>query len=128
MFKFLFGILTDPLGLPIEWYWEYLILAVIGAVAFSIAYSCVGDLYHSGAIGGRTSGSFFHWLIRLILFAALWAVTYGVIVAVKWLTANWVMVLCILGGIAAVAGIVAAVALFIRSRKKKPETEVATDA
>lgn len=32
MFKFIFEILTDPLGLPIEWYWEYLILAVIGAV------------------------------------------------------------------------------------------------
>lgn len=128
MFKFLFGILTDPLGLPIEWYWEYLILAAIGAVAFSIAYSCVGDLYHSGAIDGRTSGSFLHWLIRAMLFVALWAVTYGVIVAVKWLTANWVMVLWILGGVAAVAGIVVAATLFIRSRKKKPETEVATDA
>ncbi len=128
MFKFLFGILTDPLGLPIEWYWEYLILTVIGAVAVSIAYSCVGDLYRSGAIGGRTSGTFMHWLIRAVLFIALWAVTYGVIVAVKWLTANWVMVLCILGGVAAVAGIVAAVTLFIRSHKKKPQTEVPADA
>lgn len=128
MFKILFDLLTDPLGLPIEWYWEYLILAVIGAVAYGIAYRCVGDMYHSGAIDGRTSGSFFHWLIRLILFAALWAVTYGVIAAVRWLTENWVMVLCILGGIVAVAGIAVATIIFIRSRKKKPETEVATDA
>lgn len=128
MFKFLFGILTDPLGLPIEWYWEYLILAVIGAVAFSIAYSCMGDLYHSSAISGSTSGSFLHWLIRTVSFIALWAVTYGVIVAVKWLTANRVMVLCIWGGVMAVAGIVAAVTLFIRTRKKKPKVEVTTDA
>ena len=127
MFKFLFDLLTDPLDLPIEWYYEYLILAVIGAIAYGIAYRCVGDMYHSGAIDGRTSGSFFHWLIRFILFAALWAVTYGVIVAVRWLTENWVMVLCILGWMA-VAGIAVATVLFIRSCKKKSETEVATDA
>lgn len=128
MFKFLFDLLTDPLGLPIEWYYEYLILAAIGAIAYGIAYRCVGDMYHMGAIDGRTSGSFFHWLIRLILFVVLWAVTYGVIVAVRWLTENWGMVLCILGGIVAVAGIVTAITLFIRSRKKKPETKVTTDA
>ena len=128
MFKFLFDLLTDPLGLPIEWYYEYLILAVIGVVAYGIAYRCVGDMYQCGAIDGRTSGSFFHWLIRLILFAALWAVTYGVIVAVKWLTENWVMLLCILGGAVVAAGIAVAITLFIRSRKNKPETEVAADA
>lgn len=128
MFKFLFDLLTDPLGLPIEWYYEYLILAVIGAVAFGIAYRCVGDMYHMGAIDGRTSGSFFHWLIRFILLVALWAVTYGVIVTVRWLTANWVMVLCILGGIVVVAGIAVAVAIFIRSRKKKSKTGVTADA
>ena len=90
MFKFIFEILTDPLGLPIEWYWEYLILAVIGVVAYAVAYRCVGDMYSGGMIDGSTSGSFFHWLIRLILFVALWAVTYGIIAAVKWLTDNWV--------------------------------------
>lgn len=128
MFKFLFDLLTDPLGLPIEWYYEYLILAVIGAVAYGIAYRCVGDMYHMGAIDGRTSGSFFHWLIRFILFAALWALTYGTIVAVRWMTENWVVVLCILGGIVGVAGITVAAAIFIRSRKKKPKTGVAADA
>lgn len=79
MFKLIFEILTDPLGLPIEWYWEYLILTVIGAVAYAVAYRCVGDMYSGGMIDGSTSGSFFHWLIRLILFVVLWAVTYGII-------------------------------------------------
>lgn len=58
MFKFIFEILTDPLGLPIEWYWEYLILAVIGVVAYAVAYRCVGDMYSGGMIDGSTSGSF----------------------------------------------------------------------
>ena len=60
MFKLIFEILTDPLGLPIEWYWEYLILTVIGAVAYAVAYRCVGDMYSGGMIDGSTSGSFFH--------------------------------------------------------------------
>ena len=50
MFKFIFEILTDPLGLPIEWYWEYLILAVIGVVAYAVAYRCVGDMYSGGRL------------------------------------------------------------------------------
>ena len=60
MFKFIFEILTDPLGLPIEWYWEYLILAVIGAAAYAVAYRCVGDMYSGGMIDGSTSGSLAH--------------------------------------------------------------------
>ena len=127
MFKFIIEILTDPLGLPIEWYWEYLILAVIGVVAYAVAYRCVGDMYSGGMIDGSTSGSFFHWFIRLILFVVLWAVTYGIIAAVKWLTDNWVLVLSILGGVVAVVGIVAIAAIIVRSRKEKVGTGVSDD-
>lgn len=128
MFKFIFDLLTDPLGLPIEWYWEYIILLVIGAVAYAVAYRCVGDMYSGGMIDGSTSGSFFHWLIRLILFVILWAVTYGIIAAVKWLTDNWVLVLSILGGVVAAVGIAAVVAIIVRKQKKKVGTEVSVDA
>lgn len=127
MFKFIFDLLTDPLGLPIEWYWEYIILLVIGAVAYAVAYRCVGDMYSGGMIDGSTSGSFFHWLIRLILFVILWAVTYGIIAAVKWLTDNWVLVLSILGGVVAVVGIVAIAAIIVRRRKEKAGTGVSDD-
>lgn len=128
MFKFIFDLLTDPLGLPIEWYWEYIILLVIGAVAYAVAYRCVGDMYSGGMIDGSTSGSFFHWLIRLILFVILWAVTYGIIAAVKWLTDNWVLVLSILGGVVAAVGIAAVVAIIVRKQKKKVRTVVSVDA
>ena len=72
-------------------------------------------------IDGSTSGSFFHWLIRLILFVILWAVTYGIIAVVKWLTDNWVLVLSILGGVVATVGIAAVIAIIVRKRKKKLE-------
>lgn len=127
MFKFIFDLLTDPLGLPIEWYWEYIVLLVIGAVAYAVAYRCVGDMYSGGMIDGSTSGSFFHWLIRLILFVILWAVTYGIIAVVKWLTDNWVLVLSILGGVVATVGIAAVIAIIVCKRKKKVGTEVSDD-
>ena len=102
MLKFVFGILTDPLGLPIDAIWEYLILAVIGAIAFVIAWN---------ASPGGDFGSLIHWVVRLIAFVILWAIVYGIIALVQWIFANWVLVLCILVGIVVVGGIIAIIAL-----------------
>lgn len=103
IFKFLFERATDPLGLPINALYEYIILAVIGAVAYGIAYSKVGDMYHGGLISGRTEGSFFHWLIRFILFVGLWLLTYGAIQGYFFVTANWQIVLMVAGSVAGAA-------------------------
>jgi len=92
MWKLIFDFLTEPLGLPIEWYWEYAILAVVGFIAYIIAYRCVGKLYYSGVINGRGIGSFLHWLIRLIFFAVIWAITYGVIVIGRIIISHWIIV------------------------------------
>lgn len=103
IFKFLFERATDPLGLPINAFYEYIILAVIGAVAYGIAYSKVGDMYHGSLISGRTEGSFFHWLIRLILFVGLWLLAYGSIQGYYFVTANWQIILMIAGSVAGAA-------------------------
>ena len=103
IFKFLFERATDPLGLPINAFYEYIILAVIGAVAYGIAYSKVGDMYHGSLISGRTEGSFFHWLIRLILFVGLWLLAYGAIQGYYFVTANWQIILMIAGSLAGAA-------------------------
>ena len=103
IFKFLFERATDPLGLPINAFYEYIILAVIGAVAYGIAYSKVGDMYHGSLISGRTEGSFFHWLIRLILFVGLWLLAYGAIQGYYFVTANWQIILMIAGSVARAA-------------------------
>ena len=50
MFKFIFDLITEPLGLPIEWYYEWIILLVIGEMAYRVAYNKVGVLYLSGSI------------------------------------------------------------------------------
>ena len=107
MLKFLFGLFTDPLGLPIDAIWEYVILAVVGVIAYNIAW----DVSPGGPLG-----SLIHWVVRLGVFVALWAVTYGVIAVMQWIFANWVLVLCIFVAIIAVAcGII----VYLRWRKKK---------
>ena len=115
VFSFLFDRLTDPLGLPIEAWKEWLILLVIGAVAYRIAFSVVGDMYRAGDIGTKTGGSFFHWLIRAVVFVVIWAITYGVIVAVKFIAAHWIIVVSVLGGLVLVG---AAVAVAIHFKRK----------
>ena len=114
MWKKLFDFLTEPLGLPIEWYWEYLILAVIGFIAYVIAFRCVGDLYDSGAISGRGIGSFLHWLIRLVFFTVVWAITYGIIFIGKWFIAHWIAAVVILAALVLVSIIIR----FIRLNKR----------
>ena len=120
IFKFLFERATDPLGLPINALYEYIILAVIDAIAYGIAYSKVGDMYHGGLISGRTEGSFFHWLIRFILFVGLWLLTYGAIQGYFFVTANWQIILMIAGSFAGAAMLctlaVTAVRLFKKNR------------
>ena len=107
MFKLIFEILTDPLGLPINALWEYLILAIINAVAFKIAWD---------ASPGGFGGSAIHWAVRLVAFVIIWAVTYGIIALAKWIFANWIIALCIVAGII-VFGIV--IAIFINRNSER---------
>lgn len=118
IFKFLFERATDPLGLPINAFYEYIVLAVIDAIAYGIAYSKVGDMYHGGLISGRTEGSFFHWVIRLILFVGLWLLTYGAIQGYYFVTANWQICLAIAGCIAGTALTCCTVVALMRAVKK----------
>ena len=96
--KFIFDLLTSPLGLPIAWYWEYLIIWAISFIAYRVAFASVGKLYDSHIISGSFLGSLCHWLIRFVFFVAIWAIVYATIVAVNWVIANYILCLCILGG------------------------------
>ena len=125
--KVIFEFLTEPLGLPIAWYYEWLILVIIGAIAFGIAYGIVGALYDGDFIDGRGVGSFIHWLIRLLVFAALWAISYGVIAFVKWLSDNWVIIVSIVGGLIVAAIIACSIVLSIKYKRKRGMGVTKTD-
>lgn len=121
IFKFMFERLTDPLGLPIDSLYEYAILAVIGAIAYCIAYSKVGDMYHGGMIDGRTAGSFFHWIIRAFLFVVMWLIAYAVIQVYFLVKSNLQLVLMIVSGIVGTA-IICVLAVSIMRFVKKHRT------
>lgn len=79
MFKFIYELATDPLGLPIEWYYELFILWIIDQIAYSKAYNNVRGLYREGFISGSVLGSLCHWIIRIFHFVVMWGCTYSVI-------------------------------------------------
>ena len=122
--SFLFDRITNPLGLPIAWYWEWIILAVIELAAFAIAFRAVGNLYADGMISGSTAGSVLHWIIRLIVFVVIWAITYFVIWLAKLIFAHWLLIVSILGGILVTAAIVC---LIVRYTRKGGENNAGND-
>ena len=117
MFMPLYEFLIDPLGLPIAWYWEYIILFIINQIAYHIAFSAVGKMYDAG-MDGKGLGSFFHCVIRTFCFAFIWTIVYGVIWICKWLFVNWILIVSIIGGIILLVGVVA---IIIKMKNKKKE-------
>ena len=101
LFSFIIDQITDPLSLPINPLYEWVILGVIGLIAYVVAYNKVGDMYHSGMIHGSLLGSLSHWIIRLLTFIPLWFVTYWAIVIGQWIIANWIVVVSVLAGVTA---------------------------
>ena len=99
IFKFIFERITDPLGLPINASYEYIILGIIGLLAYGVSFIKVGDFYHNGLIRGKTAGSLYHWLLRGSLFVLLWFAVYCIVQAYFWIVLNWQKLLLIGGSI-----------------------------
>ncbi len=113
VWSFIFDKLTDPLDLPLPLWQQWLILGIIGLVAFFVAYRTVGDMYDGGWIDSGFIGSLFHWLIRLCLFVVIWAVTYAVIVVGKFVYAHWLPTIIVTASL-----IIIGVAIWLIRRKK----------
>ena len=75
MLKILFELLIDPLGLPIDCLYEYLILMVIGMLAYFFAYEKTGSLMARGIVSRGIDGRITHWTIRFLFFVTVWAIT-----------------------------------------------------
>lgn len=107
MYRFLSEILTDPLGLPVGDLWEYVILAVIGILAFGVGWRV--------SFGGLF-GFVMHWVARLLVFFVLWAAMYVLLAAVQWIFAHLVLVCGTI--IMAVAALVIASVTGVRLERK----------
>ena len=85
MLKFFYTLLTDPLGLPLDWFWEYIILTILGWIVHEIAWSA--------SPGGRF-GSLIYWGTKLLAFVLIWAILYIIIAAITFIVTHWVWFLC----------------------------------
>lgn len=99
IFSFYFDKLTDPLGLPLDALWEYIIIVIIGEIAFGGAFSLIGTLYEDGWISGKGIGSLLHWICRFGIYLVVWAIVYFLIVVYKWIKTNLITFICITVGI-----------------------------
>lgn len=81
MLKLFYTLLTDPLGLPIEPLWEYIILLIVGEVVHEIAFSISP---------GGTFGSLIYWFSKVIVFVVIWAVLYAIIASIQFIIAHWI--------------------------------------
>lgn len=114
MLKFLFELLTDPLGLPLAWHWELLAMAVIGCVAFAVGWE---------VSPGGEFGSLIHWIVRFGTFVVLWAIVYVVIIAAQWVAANWIVVVAVLATL-----VVTLCATLYYRRRRRQKAKIAQEA
>ncbi len=93
MKKMLFELLISPLSISDNYYLNSILMALIGLIAFKVAFKVVGDLGFRGGIG-----SLFHWTIRILVVAFLWCFCCIVISAVKFIIAHVVLLSIISSG------------------------------
>lgn len=88
MWKIFYELLVDPLELPINPIWEYIIIFMIGEIAHEIAFYC--------SPGGKF-GSIIYWVTKLITFVVVWGILYLIISSIQFILSHWVWF--ILGGV-----------------------------
>ncbi len=79
-------------------------------MVYQVAYDKVGVLYHEGFISGKLAGSFVHWIIKIVVFVAIWAVTYEVFWFGKFVMTDKIQITI---GICSIVSVAIAAKLFI---------------
>ena len=127
IFSFIFDMFTDPLTLPIEPWKEWLIIGIIGLIAYVVAFIIVGNMYDSDQINGSLAGSIFHWVIRLLIFVPAWFAVYWVIVIGQWIVSHPFVALGIAGGALILAVTAYLIYYYINKRRKNKKSEADVD-
>lgn len=113
-----FNLFTYKLGLPIDPFYSFLIMVVVGEIACRAAFSLVGDFYDNNLLQSSAGGSICHWFIRALVYIIIWAVLYALISVGKFVFHNWKVILLISGCILATVIVVTVIAIV---RRKKHE-------
>ena len=112
MWEILYELIKSPLGLPINPFYEYLIFALVGELAFWVAW-----IISPGGPDGRE----IHWTVRIVTYISSWAIIrftiwlYGIIVT------YWFTIICVI--IALIVGFVLGWLLARKRYYKKENTQ-----
>lgn len=107
MLKFLYTCFTNPLGLPIDPFWEYIILLAVGELVHEIAYWI--------SSGGKF-GAVVYWVTKLIAFLAIWAILSSIIHAINFVILHWIWFT--IGGSLLLVGIVVWIVVVYRLKNR----------
>ena len=88
MKSFIFDLITSPLSLFEDPIHNYIAVAVIGAIAFAIAFRVVGELGLRGE-----AGSIAHWIIRFLVFVFIWLLCCIAVKIITFIMNNWLGVI-----------------------------------
>lgn len=88
MLKFIFDLITSSLSLLENSIYNYIVMGLIGSIAFVVAYRKVGELGLRGE-----AGSIVHWIIRLFVFLFVWLLFFMTIKIVIFINDNLVVII-----------------------------------
>ena len=88
MKRFIFDFITSPFSLFENPFYDYIAIAVIGYIAYKIAYGIVGDIGLR-----REAGSIAHWIIRFLVFVFIWLLCCVAIKIITFIVNNWLVVI-----------------------------------
>lgn len=80
----LFELITYPLSLPIDPFWEWIIMGIVATISFVIAYRSVHILKFEAGISNSGILSIIHWILRIVIYFGIWAILCGIIKIVQW--------------------------------------------
>lgn len=83
----MFDLITSPLSLFENPFYNYIAMAIVGFIAFKIAFAIVGEL----GLRGET-GSIVHWIIRLFIFAFIWFICCVAIALITFVINNLIVI------------------------------------
>lgn len=119
MLKLVFEYLTDSYSLlenPVD---NYIIMTAVGFIAYVIAYNIVGWFYQTDMIDGRSIGHILHWIIRFMVFMAIYYVFTTVIRIYKWLAGVSVCAWLIILAIIVIATIIVIILKWILNKQRE---------
>lgn len=115
--KQLYELLTYPLSVIEDPFWDFVLLTIIGSISFIIAWNFVGET----GIRGK-AGSILHWTIRIIVMFVLCMITSLIIKLIAFIYSIPLVIWSVIGVIIILIGLIFVtlkVTIFSKKEKKK---------